>query len=99
FNNLRERADALCGSYTRELAAIARLLADAPDGLTAYALASKLYAARWHTVESRLIAMAEIVARLEHLNAIGRAERSAGADGTLMYHRTHETSQLQAHVS
>lgn len=99
FSNLRERADALYGSYARELATIALLLADAPDGLTAYALASTLYAARWHAVESRLIAMAEIVARLEHLNAIGRAERIADADGTLTYRRAHETSQLQARVS
>lgn len=99
FSSLRERADALCGSYTRELAFCARLLAEAPDGLTAYALTNTLYSARWHAVESRLIAMAETVARLEHLHAIGRAERAADADGTLIYHRAHETSQLQANVS
>lgn len=98
FSNLWERADALSGSYARELAFIASLLADTPDGLTAYALAGTLYAARWHAVESRLIAMAEAVARLEHLHAIGRAERAADGDGTLIYHRTHETSQLQANA-
>lgn len=99
FMNLRERADALCGSYTRELAAIARLLADAPDGLTAYALTNIRHQNHWHTVESHLMAMAETVARLEHLHAIGRVECAAGADGTLIYHRTHEISQLQANVS
>ncbi len=93
FSTLRERADALCGSYTRELAVISRLLADAPDGLTAYTLTSTLYAARWHAVESRLIAIAEAVARLEHLLAIGRAERTADTDGTLVYRRAQESSQ------
>lgn len=99
FTNLRERAGVLCGSYTRELAVISRLLADAPDGLTAYALTHTLYAARWHTIESRLIAMAETVARLEHLTTIGRAERAADPDGTLIYHRAQESSQPKLNAS
>ena len=93
FSDLHQRADAISGSYMRELTAIARLLADAPDGLTAYALTSTLYSTLWRVVDSRLIAMAEAVARLEHLYAIGRAERTANADGTVVYHRAHEISQ------
>ena len=99
FTNLEERAGALCGSYTRELAVISRLLADAPGGLTAYALTYTLSPARWHTIESRLIAMAETVARLEHLTAIGRAERTADPDGTLLYHRAEESSRPQLNAS
>lgn len=75
FTDLQRRTDELAGIYSRELVITARLLADAPDGLSAYALASQLYDARWRTRESRLLAMAEAVARLEHLRFLGRAER------------------------
>ena len=82
FTELKRRAEDLAGFYSRELVITARLLADAPDGLSAYALASQLYDARWHVRESRLLAMAEAVARLEHLRFLRRAERGRTTDST-----------------
>jgi glyoxylase-like metal-dependent hydrolase (beta-lactamase superfamily II) len=90
YTDLRRRTDELCGLYTHELVTVARLLADAPGPLSAYALAQQLYPARWHAVDSRLVAMAEAVARLEHLRTIGRAERTVSFEGTVTFTRTQE---------
>jgi glyoxylase-like metal-dependent hydrolase (beta-lactamase superfamily II) len=90
YTELRYRTDELYGVYTRELVTVARLLADAPEPVSAYVLAQQLYSARWHAVDSRLIALAETVARLEHLRAIGRAERASSADGAVTYTRARE---------
>ena len=90
FVDVHHRADELCGLYSRELVTVARLLADAPGPLSAYVLAQQLYPARWHAVDSRLLAMAETVARLEHLRAIGRADHSLSFEGAVTYTRTHE---------
>lgn len=91
FADLRGRADELVGIYQRELVFTARMLAGAPDGLTAYALAGQVYNMRQHAVDSRLLAMAEAVARLEHLRFLGRAERGTSADGgTVIYQRASE---------
>lgn len=92
YSGLRARSDALTGIYQRELVSTARFLADSPDGLTAYALAQRLYGPRLHTVDSRLLAMAEAVARLDHLRYLGRAERVTGADGVIAYRRTLQDS-------
>lgn len=92
FGNLVARADTLCGGYLRELVDISRLLADAPDGLTAYDVAHAVSSARWRVVDSRLIAMAEAVARLEHLCAIGRAERVSAPDSAITYRRADESA-------
>src|SRR5262249_3175942 len=70
FTNLRERASKLAGGYLRELVTLSRLLAAAPGGLSAYAIAHLISSARWRLVDSRLVAMAEAVARLEHLSPI-----------------------------
>ncbi|HLJ82400.1 MAG TPA: MBL fold metallo-hydrolase [Ktedonobacterales bacterium] len=92
FTDLKRRTDELAGIYSRELVVTARILAGAPDGLAAYALAHQLYDARWHSRESRLLAIAEAGARLEHLRFLGRAERSEGADGSITYRRAREDS-------
>ncbi len=91
YSDLRRRAGELCGLYTRELVTAARLLAGAPGPLSAYALAQQLYPIRWHTVDSRLIALAETVARLERLRAIGRAERAISFEGVVTYTRSRES--------
>lgn len=92
FTDLKRRTDELAGIYSRELVVTARILANAPDGLSAYALAHQLYDARWHSRESRLLAIAEAVARLEHLRFLGRAERSDESDGSIIYRRAREDS-------
>jgi glyoxylase-like metal-dependent hydrolase (beta-lactamase superfamily II) len=97
FTDLRARADQLCGLYTREIVATARLLAQAPEGLSAYALARQLYEARWHAPTSRLLAMAETVARLEHLRHLRRADRRVSGDGAFAYVRTREEAQPAHH--
>ena len=94
FASLRQRTDALCGDYSRQLVTVSRLLADAPDGLTAYALANVLFPLRLRVVGSRLVAMAEAVALLEHLCIIGRAERHAAEDGAFTYLRADESAGL-----
>jgi glyoxylase-like metal-dependent hydrolase (beta-lactamase superfamily II) len=94
--DLRQRTDALCGDYSHQLVTVSRLLADAPDGLTAYALANVLFPLRVRAVGSRLVAMAEAVALLEHLCIIGRAERHAADDGALSYLRADESAGRQA---
>ena len=96
FSDLRARADELAGTYTREIVVVARLLADAPAGLNAYVLAHQLYEARWHNSRSRLLAISEAVARLEHLRLLGRAERDTREDGTIIYQRTREDGSLAA---
>src|SRR5260370_27444055 len=58
FADLRARADALSGLYSREAVGIPRLLVAAPDGLSVHTLARALYSSRWHAVDSRLSAMA-----------------------------------------
>ena len=98
FSDLHTRADELAGIYQREIVASARLLADASDGLSAYALALHLFGTRQHTVDSRLLAMAEAVARLEHLRFLGRAERIADAAGTVRYHRTNEDAAREPYA-
>jgi hypothetical protein len=90
YQDLRRRTDELCGLYSHELVTVARLLADALGPLSAYVLARQLYAARWHAVDSRLLALAETVARLERLCAIGRAERTVSFEGMVTYTRTRE---------
>lgn len=90
YIDLRHRTDELAGVYARELVTAARLLADAPAPVSAYVLAQQLYAARWHAVDSRLVALAETVARLEHLRAIGRAERTISPDEAVTYTRARE---------
>lgn len=92
FSDLLGRTDELAGIYRRELVVAARLLAGSPDGLSAYALARRMYDERQHSVDSRLLAMAEAVARLEHLRFLRRADRLTGADGSVTYQRTHEES-------
>lgn len=93
FANLDERANQLTGAYTRELVTVSRLLAEsAPDGLTAYTLANTLYSLRMRLPDSRLLAMSESVARLEHLRIIGRAECITGDDGLLTYVRSDESA-------
>lgn len=92
FSELAARAGELRGIYARELTVAARLLADAPDGQTAYALASERTPLRMHAPDSRLLAMAEAVALLERLTIIGRAERAIGADGAITYRRADESA-------
>ena len=92
FTDLKRRTDELAGIYSRELVVTARILADTPDGISAFTLAHQLYDARWHSRESRLLAIAETVARLEHLRFLGRAERTTAADGGILYRRAHEES-------
>ena len=94
FVDLKRRTDELAGIYSRELVVTARILADAPDGLSAYALAHQLYDARWHSRESRLLAIAEAVARLEHLRFLGRADQTIDSDGSIIYRRSREDSAL-----
>ena len=91
FGDLAARAGELRGLYARELSVAAQLLAGAPDGLTAYALAQAQMPQRMHAPDSRLLAMAEAVALLERLAAIGRAERATGAEGAVRYRRADET--------
>lgn len=95
FVDLAGRADALYGGYLRELVVISRLLAGAPGGLTAYDVAHAVSSARWRVVDSRLVAMAEAVARLEHLRTIGRAERATAPDGAITYTRADESAPHQ----
>lgn len=90
FTALAERADTLAGLYARELVAAARMLAERDEGMTAYELASGLYSARWHLRDSRLTAMAEAVARLEHLRRLGRARAIVDGEGLLRYVRAHD---------
>lgn len=90
FANLQARADALSGLYSRQAVGIARLLAEASDGLSVHTLARALYPARWHAVDSRLVAMAEALAGLEHLRALGRAELVVDADGLVLYRWAHD---------
>lgn len=90
FSDLRSRAGQLAGIYQRELVHTARLLADTADGLSAYTLAAELYPMRQHATEARLLAIAEAVARLEHLRFLGRAERVTGTAGTIVYRRAAE---------
>ncbi len=92
FGDLRTRAGQIAGIYQRELVVAARLLADTPDGLSAYDLARMMYDERQHAVGSRLLAMAETVARLEHLRFLNRAERITSAGGAVTYRRTAEDS-------
>lgn len=92
FADLRGRASALAGSYAREIVTVARLLAEAPDGLTAYALAHALYPERMRNPGSRLVAMAESVAFLAHLCILGRAERQTDPDGLITYRRADEAA-------
>ncbi len=92
FPDLAARAGELRGMYARELATAARLLADASDGLTAYALAGELASQRMHAPDSRPLAMAEAVALLEHLTALGRAERITAAGGAITYLRADESA-------
>lgn len=90
FTTLAERADALAGVYARELVAAARLLAERDEGMTAYELAGSLYSARWHARDSRLMTLAETVARLERLRRLGRARRVEDDEGLLRYVRAHD---------
>lgn len=92
FADLKRRTDELAGVYSRELVVTARRLANAPDGLSAYALASHLYDERWRARESRLLSIAETVARLEHLRFLGRAERVSAPDGAFTYRRVLDDS-------
>ncbi|HLZ22667.1 MAG TPA: MBL fold metallo-hydrolase [Ktedonobacterales bacterium] len=94
FTDLKSRTDELAGIYARELVITARILADTDGGLDAYTLAHQLYEDRWRSRESQLLAIAESVARLEHLRFLGRAERTIGSDGAIIYHRTREDSAL-----
>src|SRR5262249_19076667 len=93
--HLSQRAARLYGGYLRELVMLARMLADAPEGLSAYAIAHVISSARWRLVDSRLVAMAEAVARLEHLRAIGRAVKFMDADGAITYRRADESAPAQ----
>ncbi len=90
FTDLRARANELCGIHTRMTAAVARRLADAPDGVNAFTLAEHLHPARWRWPDARRLAMAETVAHLEHLRHLGRAERMRDASGNVLYRRTAE---------
>ncbi|MGH2515706.1 MAG: MBL fold metallo-hydrolase [Ktedonobacterales bacterium] len=90
ITDLKNRTDELTGIYARELVVTARLLANAPAGVTAYALAHDIYDARWHSRESRLLAIAEAVARLEHARFLGRADRMESPDGAISYSRARE---------
>lgn len=92
FVDLAARAGELRGIYARDLTVAARLLADAPDGLTAYALAKERTLLRMHAPDSRLLAMAEAVALLERLTIIGRAERVTDAGGAITYRRADESA-------
>ena len=65
---------------------------DVPGGLTACDVAHAVSSARWRVVDSRLVAMAEAVARLEHLRAIGRADRLTAPDGAVTYTRADESA-------
>lgn len=89
-------AGTLRGAYARELTMVARLLAEQPDGMNAYTLAAEIYGQRMRQVDSRLLAVSEAVARLEHLAAIGRAERAMTADGAIAYLRADESAGHQA---
>ncbi|HST88307.1 MAG TPA: MBL fold metallo-hydrolase [Ktedonobacterales bacterium] len=99
FTDLRGRASVLAGSYAREIVTVARLLAEAPDGLTAYALAQALYPERMRNPGSRLVALAESVAFLAHLRILSRAERQTGADGVITYHRGDEGALVSGAVA
>ena len=96
FADLAARTGELQGVYARELSAAAQELAGAPDGLTAYALAQARMPQRMHVPDSRLLAMAQAVALLERLAAIGRAERTADASGTVRYRRADESAAREA---
>lgn len=99
FADVRGRANQLAGIYQRELVVAARLLADSPEGLTAYTLAQRMFDERQHSVDSRLLAMAEAVARLEHLRYLGRAERVVESGGAVTYQRTREDTVREPHTS
>lgn len=90
FADLAGRAGELRGLYARELSATAQLLAGAPDGLTAYALALAQMPQRMRVPDSRLLAMAEAVALLERLAVIDRAERTTDTGGAVRYRRADE---------
>jgi len=90
YTNLNQRAGELAGIYTREVVAVARLLADTPAGLQAIEVARQLYSAHWHTSLSRMMAISEAIARLEHLRLLGRAERTVDEQGRIVYSRAHE---------
>lgn len=89
YTDLAGRADALGGAYAREVVTAARLLADAPHGLSVYALVHDLYASRWHNRDSRLVAMAEGLARMEYLRGLSRVERIEREGGTYVYRWSH----------
>jgi glyoxylase-like metal-dependent hydrolase (beta-lactamase superfamily II) len=99
FADVRTRSDQLSGAYMRELVDVACLLAEEENGISAYALAKRIYAARWHSIDSRLVAMAEAVARLEHLRTLGRADRVADPDSAIRYVRTQETTEFAEQAS
>jgi glyoxylase-like metal-dependent hydrolase (beta-lactamase superfamily II) len=90
FADLRARANELRGLHARQTALVARLLAAMPEGTSAYELAEQLHAARWRVAESRLWAVAETVAHLEHLRHLGRAERVVSVEGAVTYRRAAE---------
>ncbi|HEU5440561.1 MAG TPA: MBL fold metallo-hydrolase [Ktedonobacterales bacterium] len=93
--DLADRAGILRGTYVRELTTVARLLAERPEGTNAYRLAAEIYGQRMRQLDSRLLAVAEAVARLEHLVAIGRAERRTGTNGAIAYQRADESAAHQ----
>lgn len=85
-------AAALRGVYTRELTMVARLLAERLEGMSAYTLATEIYSQRMRQIDSRLLAVSDAVARLEHLTAIGRAARIERLEGEIAYLRADESA-------
>jgi glyoxylase-like metal-dependent hydrolase (beta-lactamase superfamily II) len=96
FADLRGRANELRGLHARQTAMVARLLAGMPGSASAYELAEHLFAERWRMAGSRLWAVAETVAQLEHLRRLGRADRVVSDEGAVTYRRAAE--QLGAGV-
>lgn len=88
FTDLRARSDELRGLHARQTVEIARVLAEQPAGMTAYALAERVYPARWRWPDTRRLAVAETVALLEHLRRLGRTERVEQEGGPVVYRRT-----------
>lgn len=94
FSEFRARSDELRGLHARQTVECARLLADQSGGITAYALAERMYASRWRWPDTRRLAVAETVALLEHLRQLGRAERVERDDELVVYRRTAEALGL-----
>jgi glyoxylase-like metal-dependent hydrolase (beta-lactamase superfamily II) len=79
FAGLAERADELRDHHRERSGLIHAILAERPDGLSAYAIAGRLFGERLRSVDDWRFAMAETLAHLEFLRSEGRALRARRA--------------------